>query len=50
MSITLLISAPDKKNGKTADLGGAFWEGFGEYVRVLLGGFWMVWGGVFRGF
>ena len=49
---TLSLPPPDKKNEKTPYLGvfvRVFLEGFGRYVRVFWGGFWMVLGGVFRG-
>ena len=47
------ISPPDKKNGKTNGFGGIVGidlDGFGGHLRVFWGGFWKVFGGVFRRF
>ena len=51
--IKKFLPPPDEKNKKTNSFGnsfGVFWEGFGGYLDVFLGGFWRVFVGVFEKF
>ena len=51
--LALLLTPPDEKNGKTNSFGGiwgVFWQGFGGYLEVCLGGCWKVFVSVFERF